>query len=157
MADCDNLSNLTPYETYRCFVEADAWKVIQQNGQKMWLDFTSTTNSDWLGIGLALLMIPAQLASYILPFYFIGRVFNKARRDGNVVVTAKQITTKTRWAWYLIVCGSILAVAFHNDRFMLYQGAWEVLCGIAIFLFGNSFWASSESYRVREAGHGLGR
>jgi hypothetical protein len=104
MADCNNLSNLTPYETYRCLVDADAWKVIQRNGQKMWADFSGTTNGEWLGITLALVTIPAQFASYILPLYFIARVFNRARRHGDVTATAKQKASKTRWGWYLIVC-----------------------------------------------------
>ena len=150
MADCNNLSSLTPYETYRCFVDADAWKVIQRNGQKMWADFSGTTNGEWLGITLALVTIPAQFASYILPLYFVARVFNRARRHGDVTATAKQKASKTRWGWYLIVCGSIMAFGFHQDKFMLYQGTWEILCGVAIFLFGDSFWASPESYQTKE-------
>jgi hypothetical protein len=154
MADCNNLSSLTPYETYRCFVDADAWKVIQRNGQKMWADFSGTTNGEWLGIALAFATIPAQFASYILPFYFIGRVFNKSRRNGDIVATAKQTTTKNRWGWYLIACGSFMAIGFHQDKFMLYQGTWEILCGVDIFLFGGSFWASSESYRSTDVRDG---
>jgi hypothetical protein len=33
---------------------------------------------------------------------------------------------------------------------MLYQGTWEILCGVAIFLFGDSFWAPPESYQTKE-------
>ena len=155
MADCSNLSNLTPYETYRCFVDADAWKIIQQNQQKMWLDFSGTTNGQWMGIALALFTIPAQFASYLLPFYFIGRVFNKARQEGEIVVTSKQITTKNLWGWYLILCGlSFVAIGAHQDQFMFYQGAWEIVCGVAIFVCGKSFWASSNIYRMSGARSG---
>jgi hypothetical protein len=31
---------------------------------------------------------------------------------------------------------------FQDDRFMRYQGAWEIACGMAIFLLGPSWWAS---------------
>ena len=147
MGDCSSISRLTPYETYRCFVEADIWKTIGHNGQRMWNDFTGTTNGEWAELVFAFAQLPAQFASYFLPFYFLARVFNRARWRGKIVTTDKQQKSKKRWSLHLVICGLFLVCFFPNDKFMLYQGMWEIICGVAIVLFGSSFWASSGSYR----------
>ena len=86
MADCNNLSNLTPYETYRCFIEAEDWKIVGRNLNRMWGDFSGTTNSEWIAIIFGFAAVPAMLASYVLPFYFVARLFSAARRRGEIPV-----------------------------------------------------------------------
>ncbi len=120
---------------------------MAHNGELMWANFIGTTIGEWRAIILALGLLPAQFASYLFPLYFIGRVSNRRRLRGEVVPTEQQVASKTRLGLYLIASGTVLLALYHTDNFMLYQGAWDTVCGFAIFIFGKSFWASSESYK----------
>ncbi len=78
MLDCTKrLVDLTPYEAYQCFLQADIWQQIGKNTRRMWAAFTGTTIGDWGAIIFAFALVPAQLASYILPFIFCGVVMKR--------------------------------------------------------------------------------
>ena len=48
MLDCTKrLVDLTPYEAYQCFLQADIWQQIGKNTRRMWAAFTGTTIGDW--------------------------------------------------------------------------------------------------------------
>jgi hypothetical protein len=104
--------------------------------------------SGWVETILAFALLPAQLASYLLPLSFIARLFNRARWRGEISGGDKENNQKNLWGLYLIICGAILVYIDHTDRFMLLQGAWEIICGIAILVLGKSWWASAEKVSV---------
>ena len=74
--------------------------------------FAGTTNGEWTELVFAFAQLPAQFASYFLPFYFLARVFNRARWRGETLATDKQQKSKKRWSLYLVICGSILVCFF---------------------------------------------
>jgi hypothetical protein len=146
MGDCSKgIWELTPYESYRCFVEADFWKIVDRNTQRMWSGFTGTTNGEWIGIIVAFAILPAQFASYILPFYFVYRSVERvSSRQGMRAVGERERQRKNRWGAYLLICGGITIGLSPHDRFMFIQGAWEIFCGAMIFLLGPSWWVSKQ-------------
>jgi di/tricarboxylate transporter len=142
MTDCTKgFSELTPYETYRCFIEADTWKIIGRNAQRMWSDFTSTTNGEWAGIILGFAIFPALIASYILPFTFLGRLFRIAVLKERASTGERERKLRTGWGIYLGLSGLIMIGVDPHDRFMVIQGSWQIICGAAIFLLGPLWWA----------------
>jgi hypothetical protein len=91
MADCNGkILDLTPYETYRCIIDADLWKVIGQNSSRMWWQFSTTTIGDWIELIFAFALLPAQLASYIFPVLFLGALGRKFfAKHGTVMIDHK--------------------------------------------------------------------
>jgi hypothetical protein len=153
MIDCSKgLSDLTPYETYRCFIEADDWKIVGRNLERMWSDFTGTTNGGWAEIVFAFALIPAQIASYILPFYFVNRMITRVRGQSAIVSGERERRRKIGWGSYLIVCGAALMFQSGNhDRLLLFQGAWEAICGITTFILASSWWAPASQFALDDA------
>ena len=150
MLDCTKrLVDLTPYEAYQCFLQADIWQQIGKNTRRMWADFTGTTIGDWGAIIFAFALVPAQLASYILPFIFCGVVMKRYGGAKHALIFDSGLSRrKNFWGAYLLLSGLILVSLYWNDRFMLIQGSWEIVCGVAIFLLGPSWWAKAQKKSV---------
>ncbi|MGO4715847.1 hypothetical protein [Bradyrhizobium sp. 2TAF24] len=147
MTDCTKeISDLTPYETYRCFVEADIWKAIGANAQRMWSDFSGTTNGEWGQVIIAFAFLPAQAASYAFPIMFLYRLVQRVASPARGAPGPKERRLKIGWAIYLICAGVILLIWNHQDRFMLFQGGLEIACGILISMLGASWWTSPRAY-----------
>jgi hypothetical protein len=141
MLDCTKrFVDLTPYEAYQCFLQADIWQAIGRNLRRMWADFTGTTIGDWGGIIFAFAMVPAQIASYILPLSFCWLVLRRYVAKDAFVFGGRERRWKNFWGAYLLLTGLIIVTLFPHDRFMLLQGGWEAACGAAIFLLGPSWW-----------------
>jgi hypothetical protein len=140
MFDCTKrFVDLTPYEAYQCFLQADIWQAIGKNLRRMWADFTGTTIGDWRGIIFAFALVPAQFASYILPFYFCWLVNRRYVAKDAFVLGGRERRRKNFWGAYLLLSGLIIVALYQYDRFMLLQGGWEAACGAAIFLLGPSW------------------
>jgi hypothetical protein len=117
--------------------------MIGGNARRMWSNFTGTTNGEWGQIVFAFALLPAQLASYVLPFYFLYRIGERWTR-APVIVGNRERRLRMGWGIYLSICGAVSAGLFSTDRFMLIQGAWELVCGIAVLLLGPSWWVSRQ-------------
>src|SRR5262245_5309686 len=122
MADCNGkIIDLTPYEAYRCIVDAEVWKTIGRNASRMWWQFSTTTIGDWIQIILVFALIPAQVASYIFPFLFLGalwrRIFDK---QAAIVVEDKHRRIKNFWGAYMLVSAACVLYLSSGDRFMLF-------------------------------------
>ncbi len=107
----------------------------------MWTDFTSTTIGELGGTFVAFALVPAHLASYILPLYFIWIVSRRYVAKDTFAFNGKEGLRKNFWGTYLLLSGLILIALYRDDRFMFWQGAWEAICGLAIFLMGPFWWA----------------
>jgi hypothetical protein len=142
MLDCTkHFADLTPYEAYQCFLQADIWQTVGKNVRRMWADFTGTTIGEWGGIVFAFALVPAQLASYILPLYFCWLVLRRYVAKDVFVLYGKEHRHKNFWGAYLLLSGLVIIALYSHDLFMLLQGGWEATCGAAIFLLGPSWWA----------------
>ena len=106
----------------------------------MWADLTNTIE-EWSDSVLELALFPAHIASYLLPLYFIRKVFRRYIAKDTFVFDATERARKNSWGAYLLLSGSIVVALFRDDRFMLLQGVWEIVCGLGIFLLGPSWWA----------------
>jgi hypothetical protein len=106
----------------------------------MWADLTNTIE-EWSESVLELALFPAHIASYILPLYFIRNVFRRYIAKDTFVVDATERGRKNSWGTYLLLSGSVVVVRFRDDLFMFLQGVWEIVCGLAIFLLGPSWWS----------------
>jgi hypothetical protein len=122
-------------------MEADAWRIAGERSRRQWESITSTTIGEWIEILLAFAVLPAQLASYILPLYFFNRLFKRFWSKMVPSPTGKENRQRSWWGTYLIVCGLALVALFRYDHFMLFQGSLELVCGIAIFALDGSWWA----------------
>jgi len=129
MIDCrKSLPELTPYEAWRCFLEADDWKIVGGNLRRMWTDFTGTTIGEWGMVVVAFAAIPAILASYLWPLLLVGSLFTGS--------WPKYTDKRTRlFGWYMIAAGTLLLLANSTrDTFIFYQGTWIFVCGASMVL-----------------------
>jgi hypothetical protein len=108
----------------------------------MWADLTNTIE-EWSDSVLELALFPAHIASYLLPLYFIRKVFRRYIAKDTFVIDGKERDRKNSWGAYLLLSGSLLVALFRDDRFMLLQGGWEIVFGLGIFLLGSSWWSPS--------------
>jgi hypothetical protein len=108
----------------------------------MWTDFTGTTIGEWGATVFAFALVPAHLASYILPLHFIWSLLRRYVARDTFTFNGKEALRKNFWGTYLLLSGLILVALYRDDRFMLLQGTWEIACGMGIFLLGPSWWAS---------------
>src|SRR6266508_3956265 len=123
MPDCSKqISDLTPYEAYQCFINADIWQTIGNNSRRIWAQFTGTTIGEWGNIILAFALLPAQFASYILPPYFIWLLIRRHVAKDAFTPDGIEDRKKNFWGAYLVLSGLILIAMVPHDRFMLLQG-----------------------------------
>jgi hypothetical protein len=132
MADCNGkIGDLTPYEAYRCIVDADLWKTI----------------GDWIEIIYAFAVLPAQLvaqlASYIFPFLFLRALMRKFSDKHVAIIDHKSRRAKNFWGAYMLVSAAFALYIGNGYPFVLFTGIWEAICGVTIFILGPSWWASS--------------
>jgi hypothetical protein len=127
MLDCTKpFADLTLYEAYQCFLQQD---------------FIGTTIGEWGDILLWLALFAAHIASYILPLSFIWNFIRRYLAKDTFVFDGKERGRKNFWGTYLVLSGFIVVALFYNDHFMFLQGAWEIVCGLGIFLLGPFWWA----------------
>jgi hypothetical protein len=101
---------------------------------------SDTTLGEWVEIILAVALLPAHIASYVLPLYFCWRFIRRFVANDAFALEVKEHRRKNFWGAYLLLSGLIVVALFPDDRFMRFQGAWEIACGVAIFLLGPSWW-----------------
>lgn len=105
MADCSKkILDFTLGDAYDCFVNAEDWKVVAGNSRRMWASFAGTTIGEWLGIIMAFAVLPAQLASYILPPVFLFRFIGRYRTPTRIA-SATDKRKQVAWGLYLIASG----------------------------------------------------
>ena len=144
MVDCSkSIVDLSPYDAWQCFKEAKDWEIVGKNSHRMWESFTTTTIGEWGEIIVAVALAPALCASYLLPFYFVSFLIQKLAFKRVFVLDGKERKRKSRWGLYLLVSGLILLLMHTRqpDRFILFQGGFEVFCAIAIFFLPPIVWA----------------
>jgi hypothetical protein len=165
MADCTKrILDLSPLDAVECFFRADAWQVIGQNLRRIWTDLSSLTIGEWLAklgslgqllfeLALVLAALLAAFASYILPLYFIYLLIRRYALKTPAVFDGEEHKRKNFWGGYLLLSGIILVTLYAYDRslFLLLQGSWQAICGIAIFLLGSSWWAPLEQLQPATA------
>jgi hypothetical protein len=100
-----------------------------------------TTLGEWLETTFTVALLPAHVASYVLPLYLCWRFIRRSVANDAFVLEGGEQGRKNFWGAYVLVSGLILIALFQDDRFMRYQGVWEIACGAAIFLLGPSWWA----------------
>ena len=101
---------------------------------------SGTTLGEWVETVLAVALLPAHIASYVLPLYFCWRFIRRFVANDACVLEGREQRRKNFWGAYLLLSGLIVVALFPDDRFMRFQGAWEIACGVAIFLLGPSWW-----------------
>jgi hypothetical protein len=143
MADCNGkFIDLTPYEAYRCIIDAEVWNGVGQNPSRMWWE---TTIGDWIQIIFAIALAPAQLASYIFPFLFLVALVRKLSGKHLALVDDKSRRAKNFWGAYMLVSAACVLFIGNGDTFMPFTGIWEAICGLTIFVLGPSWWARSSA------------
>ena len=101
---------------------------------------SGTTLGEWVETVLAVALLPAHIASYVLPLYFCWRFIRRFVANDACVLEGREQRRKNFWGAYLLLSGLIVVALFTDDRFMQFQGAWEIAYGAAIFLLGPSWW-----------------
>jgi glucan phosphoethanolaminetransferase (alkaline phosphatase superfamily) len=142
MPDCSKrLTDLTPSEAYQCFIDAETWQIIGNHLRRMWADFTSTTIGEWVEILGASAVLPAMIASYILPVVFVWRLLRRYIAKHVPPLDGKARRRKNFWGQYLLLAGVVFLLLADRDPLVLAQGLWLVFCGTAILFLGASWWA----------------
>lgn len=107
----------------------------------MWMDLSV---SEWVNTVFVYALLPAHLASYVLPAQFIVNVFRRYIAKEAFAFDGKEGHRKNFWGTYLVLSGLILLPMYWYDGFMFVQGVSELVCGLAIFVLGPSWWGSGE-------------
>jgi hypothetical protein len=102
---------------------------------------SGTILGEWVETILAVALLPAHIASYVLPLYFCWRFIRRFVANDALVSEGREQRRKNFWGAYLLLSGLTLFGLFQDDPFLRYQGAWKIACGMAIFLLGSSWWA----------------
>jgi len=99
-------------------------------------------SSDWAEGIVVISIAPALLMSYFLPVYFIMDLLGWKQRPDTVSASGSEDDRKRKWlGLYVLFSGVIWVVSLvHSDRLLLLQSAWVVICGLAILIFGKSWW-----------------
>jgi len=102
---------------------------------------SDSTLGEWVETVLGIVLLPAHIASYLLPLYFCWRFIRRFVSNQAYALEGREHRRKNFWGGYLLLSGLILVALFQDNRFMRYQGLWEIACGVAVFLLGPSWWA----------------
>jgi hypothetical protein len=102
---------------------------------------SDSTLGEWVETVLGIVLLPAHIASYLLPLLFCWRFIRRFVSNEAYVLEGGEHRQRSFWSVYLLLSGVILIALFQEDRFVRYQGLWEIACGLAIFLLGPSWWA----------------
>jgi hypothetical protein len=150
--DCGKgILELSPAETVECIKQAEIWSIVGGNSRRMWSDFSTTTNGEWLQIILAFcLLMPAQFASYVLPFVFFSRLFKRRSSRYEFLLRGTE-SKKTASVAYMLVAAAFALAVSRGDAFMLFTGGLIALCGFVMLCLSTSWWGQPVLVPVEKA------
>jgi hypothetical protein len=139
MPDCSkNLLDQSPREIGEC-ISQELGK-ISDKLHNWWDALLNTPLSEWFNaIGIAVLL-PALLASYILPFLFLGQVAMRISGQYTLTFNGNERILQRFWGIYLVLGGLFIFLIDPLDTFVILQGAWQAVIGVLILLFDKKWW-----------------
>jgi hypothetical protein len=151
--DCGKgILELSPAETVECIKQAEIWSIIGGNSHRMWSDFSTTTNGGWLQVILGFgLLMPAQLASYMLPFVFFSRLFKRRSSRYEFLLRGTESKKKTASVAYMLVAAAFALAVSRGDTFMLFTAGLMALCGFVMLCLSTSWWGQPVLVPVEKA------
>jgi hypothetical protein len=147
------IQKITKPAAWQCAKEAEIWHKISSIGRRMWESFTTTTIGEWGDTIFAFALLPAQLASYILPFVFLSCLIKRTGPKSSPVLDGREEKRKWGWGGYLFVAGIITVLIGTSDRFMIITGIWEIVCAAVIFFLSPTWWATKKGSTARRYAH----
>lgn len=136
MPNCSNaLESMTPGEAIRC-----GYSAVSNGIDTLVNKISSVTIGEWTGAIVGFGLLPAMLASWFLPFLFIGRLIGRYLQKDRYEVTDPGKRRQKFWCRYMIIAGMVSLWIASGDRFMISVGVWETIGGLAILIAGPSWW-----------------
>lgn len=130
--DCTKaVSNMTPGEAASC-----AAGPLRNLGEQI----AQITLGQWFAVAVILIAVPAMFFSWVMPFFFPGRLIGRYWQGDTYTNTKEGDATHAFWWKYLCVIGFLCLVVGQNETFTIYQGLWMMFIGICILFAGPEWW-----------------
>jgi hypothetical protein len=147
MVDCTkHFTDLTLRDVWGCVTQSSDWEKIASIPQRIKDGLLDTTFGD-IGnaigtVVLVVVVLPAQLASYLLPLLFFKVCFQRLSPYFKLELSGNENKSRAFWGLYLIVVGASKVLIYPRVQFMLIQGGWEVFVGAVCLILGPKWWGT---------------
>jgi len=77
---------------------------------------SDSTLGEWVETVLGIVLLPAHIASYLLPLYFCWRFIRRFVSNQAYALEGREHRRKNFWGGYLLLSGLILVALFQDNR-----------------------------------------